>query len=198
MHNYIYYQCSTRVLKHRILSPTKRSNEGHELMGSPAATLGAITQLAKLTPPRLSDVYARTALYAELDRALERPIVWVSGAPGAGKTTAVSAYLEARKQRVLWYQLDGGDSDPATFFHYLSIAAQALAPRSHNSLPSLTPEHLPSLGAFARRYFNAWARCARKRPPWCWIIITRWPLTRRYMPCWPQRCRCYRRSFALS
>ncbi len=116
--------------------------------------LQVMGSLAKLTPPRLSNVYARASLYAALDRALERPIVWITGAPGAGKTTFVGAYLSAHKQRTLWYQLDEGDSDPATFFHYLSIAAKNCAPRSRTILPVFSPIHLPSLGAFARQYFE--------------------------------------------
>jgi ATP/maltotriose-dependent transcriptional regulator MalT/DNA-binding SARP family transcriptional activator len=110
--------------------------------------------LAKCSPPRLGAVFARERLYAALDTACARPIVWVAGAPGAGKTTLVSGYIAARELRTLWYQLDAGDSDPATFFHYLSLAAKTLAPRKRATLPTLTPQHLPSLAAYARDYFE--------------------------------------------
>src|SRR5262245_66158177 len=35
--------------------------------------------------------------------------------PGVGKPALVASYLAARRHRVLWYQVDGGDSDAATF-----------------------------------------------------------------------------------
>ena len=110
--------------------------------------------LAKLTPPQQGEIYPCERLYKSFEQACERPAVWIAGAPGAGKTTLVAGWLEARKQRVLWYQLDAGDSDPAAFFHYLRIAARQLSARKHALLPRLTPEHLPSLGAFARRCFE--------------------------------------------
>jgi ATP/maltotriose-dependent transcriptional regulator MalT len=51
-----------------------------------------------------------------LDRLRERPVVWVSAQPGAGKTTLLTSYLDSRKVKSLWYQLDPGDADCASFF----------------------------------------------------------------------------------
>jgi LuxR family transcriptional regulator, maltose regulon positive regulatory protein len=51
--------------------------------------------------------------------------------------------------------VDTGDNDPATFFHYMEIAARHAAPRVRTPLPVFTPEHRPGLGVFARRYFEA-------------------------------------------
>ena len=56
-----------------------------------------------------------------------------SAPPGAGKTTLASSYVDARELRHLWFQLDAGDADPATFFHYLGVAAGG-------RLPHLTAE----------------------------------------------------------
>jgi ATP/maltotriose-dependent transcriptional regulator MalT len=49
----------------------------------------------------------------------ERPVIWIAGPAGCGKTTLVSSYLEARGIPCLWDQIDQGDADPATFFYYL-------------------------------------------------------------------------------
>jgi len=52
----------------------------------------------------------------------------------------------------LWYQMDSGDSDPASFFYYLSVALHSLA--EGEQLPLLTPEYLPDLAGFTRRFFR--------------------------------------------
>ncbi len=64
------------------------------------------------------------------------------------------SYLETRKLPGIWYQVDGGDGDPATFFYYLGLAARKAAPRKRKLLPLLTPEYLPDLPGFARRFFR--------------------------------------------
>lgn len=109
---------------------------------------------AKIAPPRLPKVYVRTRLFRELDRALKHPVVWITAPAGYGKTTLVASYLKARKRPTLWYQLDEGDADIATYFHYLGLAAKRTAPRVHWSLPAFTPEYFAALPVFARRYFE--------------------------------------------
>src|SRR5215467_5495651 len=106
--------------------------------------------LAKTTRPTLATTVARPRLFHRLDRARRRPVTWVWGRPGAGKTTLVASYLRARKVRSLWYQLDEGDADVATFFYYLGLAA----PRRRRPLPLLTSPFRPGLSLFARHYFR--------------------------------------------
>jgi LuxR family transcriptional regulator, maltose regulon positive regulatory protein len=110
--------------------------------------------LAKLTRPKLHGTVPRTRLYAALDVSRKRPVTWISAPPGSGKTTLVVSYLEARESGGVWYQVDSGDDDPATFFYYLGLAIQKAAPKEKKPLPLLTPEFLSDIPSFARRYFR--------------------------------------------
>ena len=115
--------------------------------------MAARSPLAKLTRPKLYGALPRPRLFALLDEAAKRPIVWVCAAPGAGKTTLVASYLEARRLRHLWYQYDAGDADTATFVHYLRVAAEPLAGKAAE-LPRFTPEPRQDLARFARTFFR--------------------------------------------
>ncbi|MCK9420810.1 MAG: hypothetical protein M0R70_15750 [Nitrospirae bacterium] len=109
--------------------------------------------IAKITCPTLKSVVHRKELYARLDDCTDKPIIWISGPGGSGKTTLIASYLSARKVRRVWYQMDSGDADMATFIYHLNSAAKKAAPKARRPLPFLTPEYLLGITAFARRYF---------------------------------------------
>src|SRR5262245_26846069 len=106
--------------------------------------------LAKTTRPTIANTVARSRLFHLLDRSRKKQITWVWGPPGVGKTTLVASYLVARRPSNLWYQVDEGDADLATFLYFLGLAA----PRRRRPLPLLTPEHRQGFAIFTRRFFR--------------------------------------------
>lgn len=118
-----------------------------------APTMPRTPLLAKLTRPRTHHAVARPRLFAMLDAARDRPLIWISAPPGSGKTTLAATYFDARAERTLWYQVDSGDRDPASFFGYLRRAPRKASRGSR--LPQLAPEHLGDLGSFCKRFFRA-------------------------------------------
>ena len=123
--------------------------------------------LAKITRPRYGDVLRRERLFERL-RDERFPLVWISAPAGAGKTTLASSFLADGGVSHLWYQLDPGDDDLATFFHYLGLAARAARPQQQIALPHLTAEYLAGVRAFARRYFEQLA--AQVGPPFMLVF----------------------------
>jgi len=109
----------------------------------------------KLTAPRPTRVFPRQRLFDLLDRTREdHHVIWISAPGGAGKTSLATSYLQARKLPVLWYQVDQGDGDIASFFYYMGLAAKHVAPRHKTPLPLLTPEYLADVPTFTRNFFR--------------------------------------------
>lgn len=120
---------------------------------------GRPVPLAKITRPCASGILARPRLFTLLDLWQRRQVVRVSGPPGAGKTSLLTSYLDARQLSSLWYQLDEDDADPATFFYYFRQTIHPAQSRNRSSLPLLTPEYRPGLPTFTRRFFRALYGC---------------------------------------
>ena len=117
------------------------------------ASMAARTRLAKLTRPATAATYSRTRLFEELDKADAAPVVWVVGPPGSGKTTLIADYTTTRRLPSLWYQVDMGDADIASFFFYLAQAVQGER-RGAKPLPQFESAYAANVEAFARNYFR--------------------------------------------
>lgn len=118
---------------------------------------------AKITRPQTPRALPRPRLFEQLDQGRARRLTWIAAPPGAGKTTLVCSYLDARKLPCLWYQIDADDRDPAAFFFHLGLAVARAAPRYRRALPTLTPEYLAGITTFTRNFFREVAR--RLDPP---------------------------------
>ena len=111
--------------------------------------------VVKINRPRFSAVYQRVRLLDRLDAAKrQNSVTLVCGPPGAGKTTLVASYLASRNLECLWYQIDSGDDDAATFFHYFSEAAIKHLTAGHAPLRDFHPESAIDLTNFSRKYFR--------------------------------------------
>jgi DNA-binding SARP family transcriptional activator len=110
--------------------------------------------MVKISRPTPKDAFLRHRLFDHLDQMRRFPVIWISAPAGSGKTTLVSSYIENRNIPCLWYQVDKGDTDVATFFYYMREAAKNASPRKRISLPLLTPEYLQGFSTFALRYFE--------------------------------------------
>lgn len=106
---------------------------------------------AKLSRPRLFDTTPRERLFGILDRLRRHPAIWVEGPAGSGKTALIASYLEARRLSAFWFQVDGDDADPASFFLYL----RQLPGVDAAHLPTYADEHSGDIPRFARRFFRA-------------------------------------------
>jgi ATP/maltotriose-dependent transcriptional regulator MalT len=111
-------------------------------------------QNTKIIRPRFARYHRRGDLLSLLDVLTPAPLIIVSGLVGAGKTALVSSYVESRNVACLWYQLDQGDENLATFFYYLNIAAADIGPDNKGDVPLPSPQCIAGHSEQVKVYFR--------------------------------------------
>ena len=107
--------------------------------------------LGKTTRPSSAGALPRRRLFKLLAR--DTPVLWISGPPGCGKTTLAASWLDQAGISSLWYQLDEGDAEVATFFYgpCRPRRRRRAATASHPGIPSERGRfHAPLLRALIR------------------------------------------------
>ncbi|MFH2122027.1 MAG: BTAD domain-containing putative transcriptional regulator [Pseudomonadota bacterium] len=113
-----------------------------------------LPRIAKVCRPRISRIVHRERLFSLLDKRLENQFLWISAAAGSGKTTLVADFLDHKTLPCIWYTIDAGDTDLASFFFYLREACNQYSPEARSKLPLLSPEYMMGLVVFARGFFE--------------------------------------------
>ncbi len=121
--------------------------------------------ISKLSRPDAGNIFPRERLFRLLDQGTCKPACWISAPAGSGKSSLVASWLNWRSHPCIWYQLDGSDQDPASFFYYLRQAEARLNRRKRKLLPLFSSDYLQDVAAFARRYFEElFGRMSRQLP----------------------------------
>ena len=92
----------------------------------------------KLHRPQVpSDYVVRPRLLKLLKRSCDTPLTLVSAPAGYGKSTLVSAWMDALESPAAWLSIDEGDSDLATFLRHFSAAVDSLFPGACSRIATL-------------------------------------------------------------
>jgi DNA-binding winged helix-turn-helix (wHTH) protein len=142
--------------------------EAAQHAGMPSAAGGPARQLpAKMLCPDSGRAIPRERLFRALDDRDGNAITWLHAPAGAGKTTLLSTYLRARQVPVLWYDVDAGDSDASSVFHYTRLGAEALVGKAID-LPVPRAGSPDGQRVFVRRFFEA---LFRQLPPGTHVVF---------------------------
>jgi len=109
----------------------------------------------KICRPLVHHHVLRTQLLEQLANTSTMPVIAVLAPPGYGKTTFVSSYIESVAcDDSIWYCVDEGDADLASFFHYFSRAVREATAKRRKTIPQYQAEDAMNVKGFARRYFS--------------------------------------------
>ena len=109
----------------------------------------------KIFRPHLHNAMSRPRLFELLDDVADRPVTAVLAPAGYGKTTLVSSYLESKQVLSIWYSVDEGDIDLASFFAKFTEAVQQATPESRETILQYQAENFLNIKVFTRRYFES-------------------------------------------
>ena len=107
----------------------------------------------KFRRPKAHHYVVRHDLSLQLDNAAHLPVTAILAPPGYGKTTFISNYIESKTQNVIWYNVDDGDADLASFFHYHGLAVKSATPQRRKQIPHFQPINYINIKMFTRDYF---------------------------------------------
>jgi ATP/maltotriose-dependent transcriptional regulator MalT len=82
-----------------------------------------LVEIAKIIPPRLSNVLPRPRLLKQLEHHRDKKLILIVGQAAQGKSTLAAAYVAGQSWPSAWINLGPEDSDPANLFY---LTAQAL------------------------------------------------------------------------
>jgi DNA-binding SARP family transcriptional activator len=87
-----------------------------------------ITNLSKITPPRVPGVLHRPRLTEQINKNQDKRLLFILGQAAQGKSTLAASYAGTQEIPVAWLNLDEGDSDPVNLFYWLINALQHCLP----------------------------------------------------------------------
>ena len=115
----------------------------------------AIVRTKLYRPPLPPDWVPRPQLLEHLQRQRQRPLTLFSAPAGYGKSTLLSAWLEACDWPSAWLSLDESDNDLATFLSYIVSAVQTVFPEFGQDIQALLKAvSLPPLAAIVENLSN--------------------------------------------
>jgi LuxR family maltose regulon positive regulatory protein len=112
----------------------------------------------KLHPPRTRQRFVhRARLLERLEQAMDARLALVSAPAGFGKSSLVATWLETTqrdKRRVAWFSIDADDSDPTTFWRYVTSALERAMPERHDDDGPLLDPNEPRMDVALGRLIN--------------------------------------------